>query len=126
MQGWCTNEPANVQTNNLPIVLGLACNTALSILLRKAASHSHNRTPTTLPPCPHHPYHSLYPNPASRQEVSILWKINHPNIVQFFGCALGGGQGFLLMELMAGGDLEHALRADAATSGRRELDWYNQ
>ena len=54
------------------------------------------------------------PTPKEREvfvkEVSILSRLHHRNIVQFYGACLQPGSMFIVTELMKGGDLYTALR----------------
>jgi len=43
-------------------------------------------------------------------EALIMSKFNHPNIVHFIGVCFGNHPRFIILELLAGGDLKNFLR----------------
>lgn len=53
---------------------------------------------------------------ALQNEVELLHKIQHPNIISFLGCSIDGDSRFIVYELMPNGSLETQLHGNAVIS----------
>lgn len=56
-----------------------------------------------------------------QNEVELLHKIQHPNIISFLGCSIDGDARFIVYELMHNGSLETQLHGKTVVSF---LDFY--
>src|SRR5690606_9214317 len=57
------------------------------------------------------------------REVNILKKLQHPQVVKYFGCGREGKQRFLIMELVSGGSLESALKERSRFSWELSVEY---
>lgn len=57
-----------------------------------------------------------------REEVEVLSKFRHPNLVILMGFARNGRERYLVYELLPGGDVNHRLNNDAGFTWRQRLN----